>query len=173
MYFTPSAERDHASAGEKVARKTSLAGGARFDLEKAAQKQQIKLQEQMERILTSVKATHEGRRTKDNNSSAAGERSTTGGTGRKQQAHIRSAQTEPNRLAGTIHLCQGVNAVFSVKQNTHLNATDMNGEDPPEEKTSTGSGNGLIHKQLSPVTENQETTENSSHQCVFTTLMEN
>lgn len=105
-----SAERDPASAGEKAARKTSLAGGARVDLEKAAQQQQIKLQEQMERILTSVRATHEGGHARENNRAAAGERNTTGGTGREQQAHIRSAQTELSRLAGTVHLRQGVHA---------------------------------------------------------------
>lgn len=91
MYFTLSAEHDPASAGEKVARKTSLAGGARVDLEKAAQQQQIKLQEQMERILTSVKATHERGHARENNSITAGETNTTGGTGREQRAHIRSA----------------------------------------------------------------------------------
>lgn len=110
VYFNLSAEP--ASLGHKAARKTSLAGGARLDLEKVAQQQQIKLQEQMERILTSVKAT-QGGHTRENDREGAGERNTTGGTSRKQQAHIRSAQTEPNRLAGTQHLCQG-NHLYTV-----------------------------------------------------------
>lgn len=110
VYFTLSADGAPASSGEKAARKTSLAGGARVDLEKAAQQQQIKLQEQMERILTSVKATHEGGHARENNREAAGERTTTGGTGGEQRARIRSSQTELNRQAGTVHLCQGVNA---------------------------------------------------------------
>uniref|UniRef100_A0A674MMP7 Immunoglobulin like and fibronectin type III domain containing 1, tandem duplicate 2 n=1 Tax=Takifugu rubripes TaxID=31033 RepID=A0A674MMP7_TAKRU len=69
-------------AGEKAARKASVAGGARVDLEKAAQQQQIKLQEQMERILTSVKATHEkkhGKRSDD--SQRKPEVTTSNGTG--------------------------------------------------------------------------------------------
>lgn len=104
MYFTFSAERDPSSAGEKAARKTSLAGGALVDLEKAAQQQQIKLQEQMERILTSVKATQEGGHVREG---SRAERNTTGGTGRTQQTHIRSAQTELNGLAGTVQSTPG------------------------------------------------------------------
>lgn len=48
------------TAGKKTARKTTLAGGARIDLEKAAQEQQIKIREQMEEIVASVKAKQEG-----------------------------------------------------------------------------------------------------------------
>lgn len=104
-YFSLSAERDPASAGEKALRKTSLAGGARVDLEKAAQQQQLKLQEQMERILTSVKATQGGGgggggHARESNSGAAGGRKTPGGSGREQQGHIQPAQAELNRLAG-------------------------------------------------------------------------
>ncbi|XP_070824971.1 immunoglobulin-like and fibronectin type III domain-containing protein 1 [Chaetodon trifascialis] len=52
------AENDPASAGKKIARKTTLAGGARIDLEKVAREQQIKSREEMEKILASVKAKH-------------------------------------------------------------------------------------------------------------------
>ncbi|XP_038577763.1 immunoglobulin-like and fibronectin type III domain-containing protein 1 [Micropterus salmoides] len=51
------AESDHASAGKKTA--TTLAGGARIDLEKVAKEQQIKVREEMEKILAAVKAKHE------------------------------------------------------------------------------------------------------------------
>ncbi|XP_070765961.1 immunoglobulin-like and fibronectin type III domain-containing protein 1 [Enoplosus armatus] len=53
------AEGDPASAGKKTARKTTLAGGTRTDLEKVAKEQQIKIQEEMEKILATVKAKHE------------------------------------------------------------------------------------------------------------------
>lgn len=43
-----------------MARKTMLAGGARIDLEKVAQEQQIKIRKQMEEILASVTAKQEG-----------------------------------------------------------------------------------------------------------------
>lgn len=108
--FTPSAERDPASAGEKAARKASVAGGARVDLEKAAQQQQIKLQEQMERILTSVKATHEkehGKRSTDSQSKP--EVNTSNGTGPEHRAHVGSAQMKLNKGTGEVHLCQVVN----------------------------------------------------------------
>lgn len=150
LFFTLSAERDPASVGEKAARKTSLAGGTRVDLEKAAQQQQIKLQEQMERILTSVKAMHDGGPARDNNRTAAGERNTSGGTVRKQQANTRSAKSELNRLAGpTMPGSKRKKTNFTLfavlTKYLHSNFTDMNGEDLPEE-TSTGSGNDLIHK---------------------------
>ncbi|KAM9351009.1 immunoglobulin-like and fibronectin type III domain-containing protein 1 [Symphorus nematophorus] len=49
------AESDPASAGKKIARKTTLAGGAQADLEKVAREQQIKNQQEMEKILASIK----------------------------------------------------------------------------------------------------------------------
>ncbi|KAM8754346.1 immunoglobulin-like and fibronectin type III domain-containing protein 1 isoform 2-T3 [Acanthopagrus schlegelii] len=52
------ADRDPASAGKKIARKTTLAGGSRVDLEKVAREQQMKNREEIERILASVKAKH-------------------------------------------------------------------------------------------------------------------
>lgn len=114
LYFTLSAQSDSASADEKAARKTSLAGGARVDLEKAAQQQQIKLQEQMEWILTSVKATHEGGHTGHNKRAASSDRNhnvnTTRGTSPEHQGHIRCAQTEMSKVTGKVHLCQGENA---------------------------------------------------------------
>lgn len=108
--FTPSAERDPASAGEKAAHKASVAGGARVDLEKAAQQQQIKLQEQMERILTSVKATHEKEQGKRSaHSQRKPEVTTSNGTAPELQAHMGSAQTKLNKGTGEVHLCQVVN----------------------------------------------------------------
>ncbi|XP_044066299.1 immunoglobulin-like and fibronectin type III domain-containing protein 1 [Siniperca chuatsi] len=55
------AESDRASAGKKIARKTTLAGGARTDLEKVAKEQQIKIREEMEKILAAVKSKHDER----------------------------------------------------------------------------------------------------------------
>ncbi|KAA8590791.1 hypothetical protein FQN60_001734 [Etheostoma spectabile] len=52
------AESEPASAGQKRARKTALAGGAQIDLEKVAREQQIKNREEMEKILAAVKAKH-------------------------------------------------------------------------------------------------------------------
>lgn len=52
-------ESDPASAGKKIARKTTSAGGGRIDLEKVAREQQIKNREAMEKILAAVKAKHE------------------------------------------------------------------------------------------------------------------
>ncbi|XP_078025997.1 immunoglobulin-like and fibronectin type III domain-containing protein 1 [Epinephelus lanceolatus] len=52
------AESDPASAGQKRARKTTLAGGARIDLEKVAREQQIKNREEIEKILAAVKVKH-------------------------------------------------------------------------------------------------------------------
>ncbi|XP_029689550.1 immunoglobulin-like and fibronectin type III domain-containing protein 1 [Takifugu rubripes] len=120
------AERDPASAGEKAARKASVAGGARVDLEKAAQQQQIKLQEQMERILTSVKATHEkkhGKRSDD--SQRKPEVTTSNGTGPEHQAHMGSAQTMLNK-------------------GTAPSMPDHDGEDIPGEKISSGSGQNKV-----------------------------
>ncbi|XP_047462187.1 immunoglobulin-like and fibronectin type III domain-containing protein 1 isoform X2 [Mugil cephalus] len=48
------------------ARKPSVAGGVRTDLEKVAREQQIKNREEMEKILTAVKAKHEARQLKGN-----------------------------------------------------------------------------------------------------------
>lgn len=110
MFHPPPAERDPASAGEKAARKASVAGGARVDLEKAAQQQQIKLQEQMERILTSVKATHEkehGKRSAD--SQRKPEVNTSNGTGPEHRAHAGSTQMKLNKGTGKVHRCQVVN----------------------------------------------------------------
>lgn len=108
--FTPSAEHDPASAGEKAARKASVAGGGRVDLEKAAQQQQIKLQEQMERIQTSVKATHEKEHSKRSaNSQRKPEVTTSNGTGPEQRAHMGSAQTKLTKGTGEVHLCQVAN----------------------------------------------------------------
>lgn len=53
-------EGDPASAGKKKLRKTTLAGGARIDLERVAKEQQIKHREEMEKILAAVKTKHEG-----------------------------------------------------------------------------------------------------------------
>ncbi|XP_049436939.1 immunoglobulin-like and fibronectin type III domain-containing protein 1 [Epinephelus fuscoguttatus] len=52
------AESDPASAERKRARKTTLAGGARIDLEKVAREQQIKNREEIEKILAAVKVKH-------------------------------------------------------------------------------------------------------------------
>lgn len=57
---TCTAESDPATAGKKTARKTTLAGGARIELEKVAQEQQMKLRQQMEESLASVRAKQEG-----------------------------------------------------------------------------------------------------------------
>lgn len=51
-------EGDPASAGKKKPRKTTLAGGARIDLEKVAKEQQIKHRQEMEKILAAVKTKH-------------------------------------------------------------------------------------------------------------------
>lgn len=86
-----------------------MAVGARVDLEKA--EQQIKLREQMERILTSVKATHEkehGKRGTDSQRNP--EVKPSNGTGPEHRAHMTSAQTKLNKGTGEVHLCQVVNA---------------------------------------------------------------
>lgn len=57
---TCTAESDPATAGKKTARKTTLAGGERIELEKVAQEQQMKLRQQMEESLASVRAKQEG-----------------------------------------------------------------------------------------------------------------
>lgn len=64
----------------------------------------------MERILASVKATHDGGHGK----SAAGsqrnpEGNPTGGASPEQRAHIRTAQADPNKVTGKVHLCRVVN----------------------------------------------------------------
>lgn len=56
--FILKAESDPAPAGMKTARRTTLAGGARIDLLKVAQEQQMKMQ--MEESLASVRAKQEG-----------------------------------------------------------------------------------------------------------------
>lgn len=120
VYFTLSAERGPASEGQKTARKTSLGSGARGDLEKAAQQQQIKFQEQMESIVTSVKATHEEGHTRESKRAATSERNhdmnTTSATDPEHQGHVRSAQTEMNKAAGKVHPCQRVQ--LKEKQNS-------------------------------------------------------
>ncbi|XP_035511837.1 immunoglobulin-like and fibronectin type III domain-containing protein 1 [Morone saxatilis] len=68
------AESDPASAGKKKDRKTTLAGGARADLEKVAIEQQIKNREEMEKILASVKAKYEGGQQKDKKTLTTSER---------------------------------------------------------------------------------------------------
>ncbi|XP_051280976.1 immunoglobulin-like and fibronectin type III domain-containing protein 1 isoform X2 [Dicentrarchus labrax] len=68
------AESDPASAGKKKAHKTTLAGGARADLEKVAREQQIKNREEMEKILASVKAKYEEGQQKDKKTLTTSER---------------------------------------------------------------------------------------------------
>uniref|UniRef100_A0A8C4NP51 Uncharacterized protein n=1 Tax=Dicentrarchus labrax TaxID=13489 RepID=A0A8C4NP51_DICLA len=63
-----------ASAGKKKAHKTTLAGGARADLEKVAREQQIKNREEMEKILASVKAKYEEGQQKDKKTLTTSER---------------------------------------------------------------------------------------------------
>ncbi|XP_070695062.1 immunoglobulin-like and fibronectin type III domain-containing protein 1 [Pempheris klunzingeri] len=58
------AESERASAGKDKGRKNTLARGARIDLEKVAMEQQIKIREEMEKILASVKAKQDGRQLK-------------------------------------------------------------------------------------------------------------
>lgn len=62
VYFISSskAESGPTPAGKKIARKTTVAGGARIDLEEVAREQQIRNRKQMEEILASVKAKQEG-----------------------------------------------------------------------------------------------------------------
>ncbi|XP_074536686.1 immunoglobulin-like and fibronectin type III domain-containing protein 1 [Halichoeres trimaculatus] len=57
-------ERDPSSVGKKTVR-SSLAGGSRFDLEKVANEQQMKNQEEMEKILAAVKAKYKDNQLKD------------------------------------------------------------------------------------------------------------
>nr|XP_046254100.1 immunoglobulin-like and fibronectin type III domain-containing protein 1 [Scatophagus argus] len=83
-------EAESASAGKKTARKTTLAGGARIDLEKVAREQQIKNREEMEKILASVKAKHEEGQLRDKKTLTMnvreGEISAMGGTGKSSGA---------------------------------------------------------------------------------------
>ncbi|XP_051805285.1 immunoglobulin-like and fibronectin type III domain-containing protein 1 [Acanthochromis polyacanthus] len=76
-------------AGKKIARKTTLAGGARIDLEKVAKEQQIKYRQEMEKILASVKAKHDGGQPKEKMALTTG-----GGDGKKSEI------SEPDKNAG-------------------------------------------------------------------------
>uniref|UniRef100_A0A3P8TSA2 Immunoglobulin like and fibronectin type III domain containing 1, tandem duplicate 1 n=1 Tax=Amphiprion percula TaxID=161767 RepID=A0A3P8TSA2_AMPPE len=78
-------------AGKKIARKTTLAGGARIDLEKVAKEQQIKYRQEMEKILASVKAKHDGGQLKEKMTLTTG-----GGDGKNSEI------TEPDKNAGDI-----------------------------------------------------------------------
>uniref|UniRef100_A0A3B5B0C1 Immunoglobulin-like and fibronectin type III domain-containing protein 1 n=1 Tax=Stegastes partitus TaxID=144197 RepID=A0A3B5B0C1_9TELE len=79
------------AGGKKIARKTTLAGGSRIDLDKVAKEQQIKYRQEMEKILASVKAKHEGGQPKEKMTI------TTGGGDSKI-----SEITEPDKNAGAI-----------------------------------------------------------------------
>uniref|UniRef100_A0A3Q1G3J2 Immunoglobulin like and fibronectin type III domain containing 1, tandem duplicate 2 n=1 Tax=Acanthochromis polyacanthus TaxID=80966 RepID=A0A3Q1G3J2_9TELE len=76
-------------AGKKIARKTTLAGGARIDLEKVAKEQQIKYRQEMEKILASVKAKHDGGQPKEKMALTTGR-----GDGKKSEI------SEPDKNAG-------------------------------------------------------------------------
>ncbi|XP_035806570.2 immunoglobulin-like and fibronectin type III domain-containing protein 1 isoform X2 [Amphiprion ocellaris] len=78
-------------AGKKIGRKTTLAGGARIDLEKVAKEQQIKYRQEMEKILASVKAKHDGGQLKEKMTLTTG-----GGDGKNSEI------TEPDKNAGDI-----------------------------------------------------------------------
>lgn len=58
LHVIVEAENGPGSAARKIARKSTLAGGAHINLEKVAREQQIKNRKQMEEILTSLKAKH-------------------------------------------------------------------------------------------------------------------
>ncbi|XP_024860210.1 immunoglobulin-like and fibronectin type III domain-containing protein 1 isoform X2 [Kryptolebias marmoratus] len=66
------AKKNPASGGTKAVRKTALAGGAQTDLEKVAKEQQMKNQQEMEKILKAVKAKHAAGKTKEEVSSHSG-----------------------------------------------------------------------------------------------------
>ncbi|XP_053280001.1 immunoglobulin-like and fibronectin type III domain-containing protein 1 [Pleuronectes platessa] len=67
-------EGDHTPAGNKRPRKTAVARGAQIDLEKVAREQQIKNQEEMEKILAAVKAKYDEGQTKGESRSTDGGR---------------------------------------------------------------------------------------------------
>ncbi|XP_060914142.1 immunoglobulin-like and fibronectin type III domain-containing protein 1 [Labrus mixtus] len=65
-------ERDPASTGKKTVRSGTLNGGGRIDLEKLAKEQQLKNQEEMEKILAAVKEKYKEELLKDEKILAAG-----------------------------------------------------------------------------------------------------
>uniref|UniRef100_A0A3Q3EVE8 Immunoglobulin like and fibronectin type III domain containing 1, tandem duplicate 3 n=1 Tax=Labrus bergylta TaxID=56723 RepID=A0A3Q3EVE8_9LABR len=65
-------DRDPASTGKKTVRSGTLNGGGRIDLEKLAKEQQLKNQEEMEKILAAVKEKYKEELLKDGKILAAG-----------------------------------------------------------------------------------------------------
>lgn len=63
--FMFQAQKNLGSGDKKAIYKTVLAGGAQVDLERVAKEQQIKNQQEIEKILKAVKAKHSAGKTKD------------------------------------------------------------------------------------------------------------
>uniref|UniRef100_A0A8D0DDP3 Immunoglobulin like and fibronectin type III domain containing 1, tandem duplicate 2 n=1 Tax=Sander lucioperca TaxID=283035 RepID=A0A8D0DDP3_SANLU len=87
------AKSEPASAGQKGARKTALAGGPQIDLEKVAKEQQIKNREEMEKILAAVKAKHGEGQLKEGKSLTTSGRDGDG---------VISAVTGPGKYSGAV-----------------------------------------------------------------------
>lgn len=123
------AESGPASAGKKMARKATAAGGARIDLEEVAREQQIRNRKQMEEILASVKAKREGQpgdiktlpaggRNGDINAISGASTNGSGGgaedvedgevklfNDRTHKKHSRSGGADFNKVTGKVDLC--------------------------------------------------------------------
>lgn len=125
------AESGPASAGKKIARKTTVAGGARIDLEEVAREQQIRIRKQMEEILASVKAKQEGQpgdvktlptggRNGDINAISGAEDTEDGEmklfNDRMHQKHSRSGGADFNKVTGKVDLCPTLHFPHSALQ---------------------------------------------------------
>lgn len=84
-----------------------MAGGARIDLEKVAQQQLIKIQEQREESSASVKAKQEGQlpnseRDGEGNAVSGTSKSKKAGCDPKRKKHSRSGQADFNKVTGKV-----------------------------------------------------------------------